>query len=91
MNNQATALTKPAAIEVATKAKRKAAFDVGIPPLKTNAPTDGKGPTDEAIRLDAYLNWEAAGKPAGDGLDFWLQAESNLRRLLAKPQRTGQS
>lgn len=30
---------------------------------------------DMAIRELAYLKWEAAGSPAGDGLDFWLEAE----------------
>jgi hypothetical protein len=30
--------------------------------------------TDE-IRLRAYLRWEAAGKPSGDGVKFWLEAE----------------
>jgi hypothetical protein len=31
-----------------------------------------------AIRLCAYLKWEAAGKPPGDGTDFWLQARQEL-------------
>ena len=34
--------------------------------------------TDEAIRLCAYQKWEAAGKPADDGLRFWLEAERQL-------------
>lgn len=29
----------------------------------------------EGIRVAAYLNWEAAGKPDGDGTRFWLEAE----------------
>ena len=33
------------------------------------------GDFDMAIRELAYLKWEAAGSPAGDGLDFWLEAE----------------
>jgi len=32
------------------------------------------------IRKIAYMKWEAAGKPAGDGLDFWLQAEQEARQ-----------
>ncbi len=32
----------------------------------------------EAIRLLAYEKWEAAGCPAGDGVDFWLQAEQEV-------------
>lgn len=33
------------------------------------------------IRLRAYLKWEAAGKPCGDGVSFWLEAEKELRSL----------
>jgi hypothetical protein len=32
----------------------------------------------DEIRLRAYLRWEAAGKPSGDGLSFWLEAEQEL-------------
>jgi len=39
---------------------------------------DGKLVSDEDIRLCAYQKWEAAGKPAGDGVRFWLQAEQEL-------------
>lgn len=35
-------------------------------------------PTEDEIRLSAYLRWEAAGKPHGDGLEFWLEAERTL-------------
>jgi hypothetical protein len=34
--------------------------------------------TSEQVRLRAYLRWEAAGKPAGDGVQFWLEAEREL-------------
>ncbi len=32
----------------------------------------------EAIRYHAYDKWEIAGKPAGDGVTFWLEAETEL-------------
>jgi hypothetical protein len=32
----------------------------------------------EEIRLRAYARWEHAGKPAGDGVKFWLEAEQEL-------------
>jgi hypothetical protein len=32
----------------------------------------------EAIRMLAYRKWEAAGRPSGDGVNFWLQAEREL-------------
>lgn len=35
-------------------------------------------PSWEEIRLHAYQNWEAAGKPSGDGVNFWLAAEQAL-------------
>ncbi len=34
----------------------------------------------EDIRLHAYQKWEAAGKPDGDGFQFWLEAEQELRQ-----------
>ena len=33
----------------------------------------------EAIRERAYSLWEQAGYPSGDGVDFWLQAEQQLK------------
>lgn len=30
------------------------------------------------IRVLAYLLWEQAGKPEGDGVDYWLQAENEI-------------
>jgi Protein of unknown function (DUF2934) len=32
----------------------------------------------DAIREKAYLLWEAAGRPDGDGTEFWLKAEEEL-------------
>jgi hypothetical protein len=32
----------------------------------------------DEIRVCAYLRWEAAGKPPGDGAQFWLEAEQEL-------------
>ncbi len=36
-------------------------------------------PTPGDIRLRAYLNWEARGKPQGDPVQFWLEAERELK------------
>jgi hypothetical protein len=33
---------------------------------------------DYAIRLSAYHSWEAAGRPPGYELDFWLSATKSL-------------
>lgn len=32
----------------------------------------------DAVRLRAYQRWEAAGRPDGDGVNFWLEAERDL-------------
>lgn len=32
----------------------------------------------EEIRQCAYQKWERAGKPSGDGAQFWLEAEQEL-------------
>jgi hypothetical protein len=33
----------------------------------------------EDIRLSAFHKWDAAGKPTGDGAQFWLEAEQELK------------
>jgi hypothetical protein len=47
----------------------------GFPTLVTGGPV-----SPEEIRLCAYRKWEAAGRPPGDGVTFWLEAEQELRR-----------
>jgi len=39
---------------------------------------NGKLISDEDIRLFAYQKWVAAGKPVGDGVQFWLEAEQEM-------------
>jgi Protein of unknown function (DUF2934) len=34
----------------------------------------------EVIRLCAYRKWEITGKPTGDGIQFWLEAEQELMK-----------
>jgi hypothetical protein len=34
--------------------------------------------TEEAIRMLAFYKWERAGKPEGNDLCFWLEAEREL-------------
>lgn len=53
-------------------------------PKVTVAPTlDGqvqkaKLACEEGTRLRAYQKWETAGRPQGNGLQFWLDAEQEL-------------
>lgn len=39
-------------------------------------------PSEDEIRLRAYQKWEDAGKPSGDDLGFWLEAERELLRTV---------
>ena len=38
----------------------------------------GKAKSQEVVRGHAYQKWEAAGKPNGDGVNFWLEAEQEF-------------
>jgi hypothetical protein len=41
--------------------------------------------TVDDIRMCAYFRWETAGKPPGDGVIFWLEAERELFQAQRKP------
>src|SRR5262249_38652543 len=48
-------------------------------PVKTGPPASARlAASEDAIRLNAYFKWEAAGCPEGDDLSFWLAAEREL-------------
>jgi hypothetical protein len=32
----------------------------------------------EAVQMRAYFLWDKAGRPEGDGVDFWITAEQEL-------------
>ncbi len=42
------------------------------------SPGNGQHVTEEEVQLRAYQKWEAAGKPGGDGIGYWLDAEREL-------------
>lgn len=45
---------------------------------------------EQQLRELAYYKWEQAGRPAGDGVQFWLQAEAELSdcpRVCAKTRK----
>ncbi len=56
------------------------ATSVAQPAASTGAQehSNGKPPSEELVRLRAYQKWEVAGKPAGQDLRFWLEAEREL-------------
>jgi len=37
--------------------------------------------SEQEVRELAYHKWELAGRPLGDGLAFWFQAENELKSL----------
>jgi hypothetical protein len=37
-----------------------------------------KKPSEEEIRICAYRKWERAGRPEGDSVRFWVEAEKEL-------------
>jgi hypothetical protein len=51
------------------------------PSFSNSAPAKSKAVSEDEIRLCAYKKWEHAGRPRGDGVQFWLEA----KRELAQP------
>jgi hypothetical protein len=49
-----------------------------LTPILAEPSPNGQPVSEAAIRLCAYLKWEAAGKPSGDAVPFWLEAEREL-------------
>lgn len=62
-------LAKPVETALTTRSKATIPSGPAIPPHHVPAANH------EAIRHHAYLKWLVAGKPDGDGLNFWLEAE----------------
>jgi hypothetical protein len=56
--------------------KRKLAETTGAAPPVLAVPAV----TEDEIRLRAYQLWEASGRPEGDGVFFWFEAEQELRQ-----------
>jgi hypothetical protein len=51
--------------------------------------TEGQCPAQvccEKVRERAYYKWEQAGYPSGDGVNFWLEAESELQAETAETE-----
>lgn len=78
MTSQVTALAAPVPTELVPTIKRNVPASRKSSGQKIKPQTDGQMPLDEAIRLNAYLKWETAGMPEGDGVAFWLAAEREL-------------
>ena len=46
--------------------------------LQPEQPTYEHGALDDVIRTRAYFLWEQAGRPGGDGAQFWLEAQREM-------------
>ena len=55
--------------------KRTTVSNAGV--TSSDNDDNGKVAWYEGIRICAYRKWEAAGKPTGDGVQFWLEAEQS--------------
>jgi len=71
--------------KTATSAKRASASPTSVTtPAVVSALAEpspnGQPLSEETIRLCAYRKWETTGKPRGDGVNFWLEAERELSR-----------
>jgi len=58
-------------------------FFKGVTDMFNSVLVEGTSPKivdniEDSIREKAYLLWEAAGRPEGDGVEFWIQAEEEL-------------
>lgn len=69
---------------VAKRVKREPAYDTRKREKSVgDAPIGPRGPSPDEIRVRAYHLWAYAGKPPGDGVSFWLEAERELHESLA--------
>lgn len=81
----ANAVSKPASpqvqpvIAVSTPPESQCLADVPErQPTAASQPLNTEPVSEEEIRHRAYLKWEAAGRPAGDGANFWIEAQREL-------------
>lgn len=65
-----------------TKVATAAAAPTPVPQIEESSCTETCVRTSicpDELRTRAFLKWEAAGKPEGDGIAFWLAAEQELQ------------
>lgn len=72
MRKNTTTLAHPASTNPTSQQKPVVASSPGVSTSK------GKSVSEETIRVRAYQKWESAGKPGGDGVKFWLEAEREV-------------
>lgn len=63
----------------ATSPARPTSAQPAAPTVPAPHPALDPARYEDAIRTRAYFLWDEAGRPAGDGVRFWLAAERELR------------
>jgi len=51
----------------------------GVEQLSATSDCGDTSLCENAVRERAYLLWEKAGYPTGDGVNFWIDAETELK------------
>ena len=70
---------EPLASEVSAKKVVNSQTPVpAIPKPEINRAEINGSSSEETVRIGAYMRWDAAGRPGGDGVGFWLEAEQDL-------------
>jgi hypothetical protein len=58
--------------------KPRVAKPAAASPGASEVPIPTSELSEEKVRARAYEKWEAAGRPSGDGVCYWLEAEQEL-------------
>lgn len=73
-NKQTASLANPASANFTSEPK-------GPAPAPGYQAPSGESVSEDTIRLHAFWDWKLAGKPEGQTLSFWLEAQRQLFQL----------
>lgn len=76
-SNRVATLSAPKARPTATQTTTPAAAADQVSLNNTRTHSRPR-PSEDQIRVRAFFLWELAGRPDGDGVQFWLEAEKEL-------------
>lgn len=77
----------PARAAMSTDSPSPTGPNAALPPRQQPSPQ--AKPTLDMIRERAYFKWVEAGRPAGDGREFWERAEMELNGMSGEWANTG--
>ncbi len=67
-------------LKVKERSARQQQSQTQLKALQPEQLADVASAPDDEIRPLAYQKWQEAGCPDGDGMEFWLTAETEIRR-----------